>query len=197
MALSQDIVADQSAQNVPNELDIYASEFAKLVSSHSPSRRSTPAEWLRRLPNEVFYYYEQGISTFESNADSPAERRGRLYLIHTGLLFMWMRWGKKKAREQFQSQAARSTRRAATLTTLEHYRRGGVLAHYDCGDWFFDPVSDWTVKLISEAVAAEHLSDDALKETVHTETTTLCSIETFSSLRKEGAIPATSSLSLN
>ena len=86
-------------RNTTKELDIYAAEFAKLVDRHSPTRSDTPTDWLRRLPDEAYRYFQEGISTFGSDAKTPIERRGRLYLIHSALLFMWMSWGKDEARE--------------------------------------------------------------------------------------------------
>jgi hypothetical protein len=188
---------DDSKDEPLTELDIYASEFAELVNRHTPSRRSTPSDWLRRLPSEVFDYYQQGLSTFESSAGSPAERRGRLYLIHSGLLFMWMMWGKEKTRRSFKAHAARCTRRAATLAVLEQYRRAGILAHYSVPDWFSDPVGEWIVEVTSTAVDADALSDQTFRDRVQSETTIRCTVGTLSNLRRAGALPPARSLSVD
>lgn len=196
MANTRTVSAKALPRNTTKELDIYAAEFAKLVDKHSPSRSDAPSGWLRRLPDEAFTYYQEGVSTFGSEARTPIERRGRLYLIHTALLFMWMSWGKETARERFQSQANEGTRRAASLVTLEHYRRAGVLAHYDTDDWFFQPVGEWTVSLISGAVNVEAVADDALRAVLRGQTTVSCDVLTLSSLRAQEAIPGRMSLSL-
>jgi hypothetical protein len=184
-------------RNRTKELDIYAAEFAKLVDRHSPSRSDTPSEWLRRLPDEAYRYYQEGVSTFGSEARSPIERRGRLYLIHTSLLFMWMSWGKKTARECFQTQANEGTRRAASLVTIEHYRRAGVLANYETNHWFNQPASQWTVALISGAVRLDRVPAGELTEAIQRQTTVRCSVRRFARLRRQGALPSRSALSLD
>ncbi len=178
------------------ELDIYAAEFAKLVDRSSPSRSDLPSEWLGRLPNEAFQYYQEGISTFGSAATTPIERRGRLYLIHTALLFMWMSWGKDTARERFQSHSNEGTRRAASLISLERYRRAGVLAHYETDHWFSQPVGKWTVTVISGAVQTDRVRDENLRTLIRQNTTAFCPVRTFSKLRTEGALPARNAFSL-
>jgi len=183
-------------RNTTKELDIYAAEFAKLVDRHSPTRSDTPTDWLRRLPDEAYRYFQEGISTFGSDAKTPIERRGRLYLIHSALLFMWMSWGKDEARERFQCHANEGTRRAASLITLEHYRRAGVLADYAAGDWFFQPVGQWEVSLISGAVDTGLVADDELRDALQKQTRVDCDVLTLSGLRSEEAIPARTSLSL-
>lgn len=196
MATTRTMSATSLPRDTTQELDIYAAEFAKLVDRHSPSRRDTPSGWLRRLPDEAYRYYQKGVSTFGSTARTPIERRGRLYLIHTALLFMWMNWGKDTARERFQSQANEGTRRAASLVTLEHYRRAGVLSDFVSSDWFFQPVGEWDVTLISGAVDLNEVADDALLEALREQTTVTCDVLTLSGLRAEGAIPSRTSLSL-
>jgi hypothetical protein len=193
---SRSVRAASLPTNTTKELDIYAAEFAKLVDRHTPSRRDTPSVWLRRLPDEAFQYYRQGVSTFGSAARTPIERRGRLYLIHTALLFMWMSWGKSTARERFQRRANEATRRAASLVTLERYRRAGVLANYEASDWFAEPVGEWTATLVSGAVDAEQVPDEELCARLRAQPTVSCSVRVFSRLRAGGAIPARKALSL-
>jgi len=196
MATTRPARATAVAGNTASELDVYAAEFAKLVDRHMPSRDDSPSEWLRRLPDEVYHYYQEGVSTFGAEAQTPIERRGRLYLIHTSLLFMWMSWGKKKARERFQCQASQSTRRAASLVSLEQYRRAGVIAQYEPADWFFQPVDEWTVSLVSDAVERERVADEALREMLRDRATVNCPVSTFATLRASGAVPSRESLDL-
>lgn len=173
---------------------MYAAEFAKLVDRHVPSRRDRPVDWLRRLPNEAFQYYERGAASFGTAAETPIERRGRLYLIHTALLFMWMSWGKRTARERFRAWTERGTRRAASLTMLEHYRRGGVVTHYETTDWFLQPVSQWTVSLSSRAVQTSKVSAPKVKAALRNTTTLSGDVQLLSALRRDGAIPQRSDL---
>jgi len=194
---SRTVNAKALPRNRTKELDIYAAEFAKLVDRHSPSRSDVPSEWLRRLPDEAYRYYQEGVSTFGSEARTPIERRGRLYLIHTSLLFMWMSWGKQTARECFQAQANEGTRRAASLVTLEHYRRAGVVAHYETDHWFNQPVGQWTAALISGAVRLDRVPAGDLNDAIQRQTTVECSVRTFARLRTEGALPSRSALSLD
>jgi hypothetical protein len=178
------------------ELDIYAAEFAKLVDRYVPSRTESPSDWLQRLPDEAFSYYHRGTTTFGREAETPIERRGRLYLIHTTLVFMWMKWGKSKARQLFQSHAHKGTRKAASMIMLEHYRRGGVLSTFDVYDWFFQPAAQWQVTLICDAVQTERVQDSALQSSLRAETVTQCPAKTFSELRASGAIPNRNHLAL-
>lgn len=171
------------------ELDIYAAEFAKLVERHPPSRRKSPSDWLGRLPNEAFLYYHRGSCTFGREAQTPIERRGRLYLIHTALVFMWMSWGKKTARKRFQSHPDEGTRRAASLITLEHYKRGGVFADYSTENWFFEPVGEWEATLLSAAVDSEQVSKDDLRATLRSQSALTCSVNTIATLRASNALP--------
>jgi hypothetical protein len=196
MPIPRTVRAEALPTNTTRELDIYAAEFAKLVDRHAPSRRDTPRDWLRRLPDEAYHYYQEGVATFGADARTPIERRGRLYLIHTALLFMWMSWGKTTARERFTSHANEGTRRAASLVTLEHYRRAGVLADYSTADWFFQPVGEWSATLISGAVDLRAVDDDALRKALRAQTTVNCDVLTFAGLRKERAVPKRHSLSL-
>jgi hypothetical protein len=183
--------ADNSA-----ELDLYAAEFAKLVRRYPPSRTDFPSDWLTRLPDEAFSYYHRGTATFGRTAQSPMERRGRLYLIHTALVFMWMRWGKKTAGERFQVHAERGTRRAASLITLEHYRRGNVLARYTTPDWFLTPVQKWEIELVSAAVRTDQVPDETLRRAVRTQKLVSGTAKTLSTLRKAGALPGRAELRL-
>ena len=177
-------------RNATEELDLYAAEFAKLVDRYEPSRREAPSAWLRRLPNEAYRYYEEGISTFGAHAQDPIERRGRLYLIHTALLFLWMSWGEDTARERFRRRHDRATRRAASLIILERYRRGGVLAHFETDQWFLQPVGQWRVALISGAVDAALVPDASLRASLQEQTTASCTVKMFSRLRDDGAVPS-------
>jgi hypothetical protein len=183
-----------------NERDVFAAEFAKLVDSYTPSRTEAASKWLGRLPSEAFYYYRSGIATFGTGAGSPIERRGRLYLIHTALVFMWMSWGEETARERFRSHPQRGVRRTASLVTLECYRRGGIVARYEAPGWFFRPVADWPVTLISAAVRTEEISKNSpskdslarkLSERSQLETT----VESLRSLRNDHAVPSLRKLS--
>ena len=178
------------------ELDLYAAEFAKLVDRHTPSRRDAPPAWLRQLPDEAFQYFLKGISSFGSTARTPIERRGRLYLIHTALLFMWMSWGKEKARKRFQTHANQATRRAASLIILEYYRRMGIIADHNTDNWFHQPVGEWTVSLISGAIAPQHVPDKKLRRALRQQPTVECSVERLSELRAANAIPNRNARSL-
>jgi hypothetical protein len=197
MASPQSVSADALPDGDTAELDIYAAEFAKLVSRYSPHRGETPSDWLSRLPNEAYLYYHRGTSTFGREARTPIERRGRLYLIHTALVFMWMSWGKSTARQRFQSKAHKGTRRAASLITLEHYKRGGVFADYNTFDWFFQPVDEWTVTLISAAVRTDRISDPELKDSVEDAPLARCTVGTVATLRSAGALPPRKNLVLD
>lgn len=196
MPSTQTMSAKALPEKTTKELDIYAAEFAKLVDRHTPSRHDCPSDWLRRLPDEAFTYFGQGISTFGSSARTPIERRGRLYLIHTALLFLWMNWGKEAARRRFETHADEATRRAASLVTLEHYRRAGVIATYDVDNWFSGPVGAWTVSLISGAIDAERVTDDSLHSALQAQTTVSCSVNAFGVLRAKGAVSPRESLSI-
>jgi hypothetical protein len=195
MASKQTIPANAPSDNSStSELDLYAAEFAKLVDRYSPSRTEQPSDWLGRLPNEAFHYFDRGISTFGDEAQSPIDRRGRLYLVHTALVFMWMSWGKTTARERFESDAHKGTSRAASLITLEHYKRGDVLTSYTTYDWFFQPVNEWTVTLNSAAVDPSALPSDAdLRETLQKERPGH-PVSVLSKLRSMGAVPSRSAL---
>jgi hypothetical protein len=179
-----------------DELDRYADEFADLVRQCPPSRTEAPSDWLARLPAEIFAYYDHGVATFGGRAQTPAQRRGRLYLLHTALVLMWMNWGKQGARERLESQTRSGARRAAYLTTLEAYRRGGVLADYDASGWFSAPVDDWSVALVSEAVATKAVEDADLRAALEREAVVPTDTGTLSALRTAGAIPRRSELAL-
>jgi len=193
----QTVNAKALPRKTTKELDIYAAEFAKLVDRHTPTRDQAPSAWLSTLPDEAYRYFREGISTFGSDARTPIERRGRLYLIHTTLLFMWMEWGKEAARDRFQSQANEGTRRTASLITLEHYRRAGVIWQYETSDWFFQPVGEWSIALISETVDLQNVSDATLRASLQEQRTVDCDVLTLSTLRAEGAVPARNTLSLD
>jgi len=178
------------------ELDVYAAEFAKLVARHTPHRDQTPVEWLGRLPDEAFHYYQRGISTFGQEATTPVERRGRLYLIHTSLLFMWMRWGKKTARKRFRTHLREGTRRASSLVKLEYLRRAGVLINYTVPNWFYQPVDEWTAALVADKVHLETMPGGSIKNRLQEQDLVECSVATLSSLQAAGIIPPLSALSL-
>lgn len=197
MPSTRSVSTEPSPSEATTELDIYAAEFAKLVDRHTPSRRDTPSDWLRELPDEAFQYYQKGIATFGSSAQTPIERRGRLYLIHTTLLFMWMSWGKATARERFQHHPDAGTRRASSLVSLEHYRRAGVIEGFHPTDWFFDPVADWPVSILSDAVDRERVSDEKLRTALREQALVRRDVSTLSALRAEGAVPPPKALSLD
>ena len=184
------------SETATKELDVYAAEFAKLVATYTPSRSDAPSAWLGRLPDEALDYYHRGISTFGTDAGTPVERRGRLYLIHTSLLFMWMNWGKDTARTRFQEHLEKGTRRTASLVMLEYYRRAGVLTHYDVPNWFYQPVEEWTVCLKTDALDPEQVSDGDLKRALQTQDLFVCEMPVLSSLHATGAIPSLHKLSL-
>ncbi|PQJ34001.1 hypothetical protein BSZ35_04670 [Salinibacter sp. 10B] len=196
MASTHTVQANAISDNSSaTELDIYAGEFAKLVNRYAPSRTDAPSDWLGRLPDEAFHYYDRGISTFGGEAQSPIDRRGRLYLVHTALLFMWMSWGKTTARERFQSDAHKGTCRTASLITLEHYKRGGVLAGYKTYDWFFQPVEEWTISLNSSSVTLDALPPDAdIRSPLQEKSTIRGTVKLLSRLRSIKAVPTRSAL---
>lgn len=199
MASTHTVTANSPLSDKPSEteLDIYAAEFAKLVNRYAPSRTDLPSDWLRRLPDEAFHYYDRGISTFGGEAKSPIDRRGRLYLVHTALVFMWMSWGKTTARKRFQSDAHKGTCRAASLITLEHYKRGGVLTEYKTYDWFFQPVKEWSISLNSASVSSEALPPDAdIQTDLQEQNTIRDTVTLLSKLRSAEAIPTRRNLSL-
>jgi hypothetical protein len=72
------------------ELDRYADEFANLVRQCPPAPSDAPSDWLGRLPAEVYTYYVHGVNTFGARARTPAQHRGRLDLLHTALVLMWI-----------------------------------------------------------------------------------------------------------
>jgi hypothetical protein len=194
MASPQSIRTESLPNDKANELDIYAAEFAKLVDRYLPSRADVPSAWLTRLPDEAFLYYHRGTKTFGREARTPIERRGRLYLIHTTLLFMWMSWGRSTARDRFLSHAEKGTRRAASLISLEHYRRAGVLADYGVFSWFFEPVGQWDASLISAAVRPDRVPTPGLRGDLRQKPVVDCSADTFSTLRSAGALPGRDAL---
>jgi hypothetical protein len=180
-----------------SELDRYADEFADLVRQCPPSRAEGPSDWLGRLPAEIYAYYNHGVATFGRSAQTPAQRRGRLYLLHTALVLMWIEWGKEGARERLESQTRKGARRAAYLTTLEAYRRGGVLADYEASGWFTAPMTDWPVAVVSGAVAAEAVDDADLRAALEREPVVETDMATLSALRNGGAIPRRNALTFD
>lgn len=178
------------------ELDRYADEFADLVRQCPPARSDAPSDWLGRLPDEVYTYYGHGVNTFGDRARAPAQHRGRLYLLHTALVLMWIEWGKEGVRERLASQTRKGARRAAYLTTLEAYRRGGVLSDYKASGWFAAPVDDWSVTIVSEAVATEAVDDADLRAALERDPLVQTDMGTLSALRDAGAIPGRNDLAL-
>jgi len=85
---------------------------------------------------------------------------------------MWIEWGKEEVRERLESQTRKGARRAAYLTTLEAYRRGGVLSGYETSGWFAAPVDDVDLRAAFER-----------EPVVQTD------MGTLSALRDAGAIP--------
>lgn len=196
MASPSSVRTESLPNGAASELDIYAAEFAKLVDRYPPTSSDVPTAWLSRLPNEAFQYYHRGTATFGRAARTPIERRGRLYLIHTALVFMWMSWGEPTARDRFQSYAEKGTRRAASLVSLEHYRRAGVLADYSVFSWFFEPVGQWDLSLISAAVRSDRVSAPDVRSALRERPVVNCSAKTFAALRSAGALPGRDALVL-
>ena len=186
-------VAPAEEAEAPNP---YAAEFAKLVERCTPSRQMTPSLWLWQIPNEAFRYYRGGLRSFGSGASTTTMRRGRVYLVQTTLLFMWMSWGEETAQERFRSHLDKGVRRTASLVMLEYYRRGGVVAHYEVPDWFFEPVVRWTMTLVSSRVRTENVSDPDLRDRLREQETVGGRVSALSSLRSDGALPELRDLSL-
>jgi len=109
---------------------------------------------------------------------------------------MWMSWGKETARERFQAHTKEGSRHAASLVTLETYRRAGVLAHYDVDDWFSTPVADWGISLISGAVENDRVTDPELRAALQETPTVHCSVKTLVSLGAIEAVPSRGKLEL-
>jgi len=184
------------SETTSKELDVYAAEFAKLVAEHTPHRGDPPSTWLGDIPGEAFHYYRHGLSTFGNEATTPVERRGRLYLIHTSLLFMWMSWGRETARKRFQSDLRKGTRRTALLVKLEYYRRAGLVVDYDVPNWFYQPVSEWTAALVGDRIPLSSLPDGGIKRRFREQAIVECGVTTLASLQESGIIPPLSALSL-
>lgn len=173
----------------PGALDQYAEEFADLVQQDLPSRTDTPADWLARLPDDVFPYFEHGIATIGHEAQTDAQRRGRQYLLHAALVLTWMKWGKQGARERLDAQGPDLLRRVADLITLERYRRDGVLADYASAEWESRPVGAWEVSVVSAAVAADAVSDPDLREALGQNPVVQTDVDALTALRDAGALP--------
>lgn len=186
---SSDSPDSSSSSDSSPTLDRYAKEFARLVERLRPHRGDAQvAAWMRGLPNDAFRFYESGISTYGSEAETPDEQRGRLYLIHTALLFMWMSWGKEEARAQFRERARAATRRVAYLVRLETYRRTGLIDDYTVGHWFWQPIGAWTVRLRTERVRLSAVPDDALADLMASTDVLDCTVEVLASLRQSNAV---------
>lgn len=177
------------------QLDQFSEEFALLVQQHVPSFGDRPSKWLSRLPKDVFRYYNHGIASFGRSPTSDAEGRGRLYLLHTALVLLWMRWGREGARRRLEARTREMVRRTALLTGLEHYRREKVLIEYESEEWFRLPTDRWEVRVRSEAVDRSSVSDPALKDRLQTEAAVLIVVDTLSTLSASGAVPRRMDLS--
>lgn len=172
-----------------DELDRYAEEFAQLVAQFPPSRSPDPQKrWLRSIPGDAFDYYRWGICSYGREAQTPKERRGRLYLMHTGLLFLWMSYGRAEAETRFRRRTEQSTRRAASLVTLEVYQREGTVADYEVAHWFEQPVQQWRVQLNADRVNHARVPDSAPGEQLRTEPVVECEVDVFSKLRTARAV---------
>lgn len=176
------------------ELDLLSEEFALLVRKHTPSFGSKPAEWLRCLPTEVFFYYGRGSTSFGRAAQSKDERRGRTYLLHTALVLLWMRWSKEGARKRLVKNVKKGVRRAARLTCLERYRRGGVLAEYDSEDWFSASSDRWSVLIKPGSVSIGKVDSPSLRDTLETDQPVEITTDELARLSRQRAIPRQSNL---
>jgi hypothetical protein len=180
-----------------SEREQYASEFTELVRTYPPEGNSArPSTWLRRLPKEALAYYRCGIVSYGRPVETPLEKRGRLYLMHSALLFMWMSWDRPTTEQRFRQYTSRGTYRASSLITLELYRRGGVLADFEVEDWFWQPVAEWTVHLKSEATSISKVPNERLAGRLGETSVLSCSVDDFSDLRSYHAVAGLSGLPL-
>lgn len=178
------------------KLDRFAEEFALLVQKYPPTFGRAPAGWLARLPAEVFRYYNRGISSFGRSTQSNMEERGRLYLLHTALVLLWMRWGKDGTRRRLRKNTRKGVRRVARLVCLEHYRRGGVLVKYESREWFNAPNEGWSVSIRSNPVDVENVPIASLREAFEASPVVEITMDKLSLLAQEGAIPKRTDLPL-
>jgi hypothetical protein len=124
------------------------------------------------------------------------EKRGRLYLLHTALVLLWMRWGKDGARRRLRKNTQRGVRRTARLACLEHYRRGEVLVEYESREWFSVPNERWSVSIRSNPVDVENVPIASLREVFEASPVVEITMDKLSLLAQEGAIPKRMDLSL-
>lgn len=196
MPSAEDVIGQVVPHRSTDELGVYAATFAKLVDRHPPNRDELPSDWLRQLPNEIYPYYQRGIETIGAEVSSPVERRGRLYLVHTTLLFLWMHCGKEDANARFQSEKDQLTQRTAAIVTLERYRRVRIVTQYDESDWCTEPLGQWPITLITGAIDTHAIPDPLLKQVIKDELTLDCDVETLKRLEDLGAIPSRSEISV-
>lgn len=179
----------QSSSSNSRKLDRFSEEFALLVRKHVPSFGKKPADWLARLPSEVFFYYSRGNASFGRPIQSEIEERGRLYLLHTALVLLWMRWGKKGARRRLRGDTQKGVRRTARLTCLERYRRAKVLAEYNSGEWFNISPERWTVAIRSSSVDLGRVASGSLRESLQAGGLIEVTTDELAMLSRERAIP--------
>jgi hypothetical protein len=185
----------RGAQNAEKS-DRFSEEFAVLVWERPPSPGEEPAGWLSRLPAELFWYYDRGVASFGRRPQSDRERRGRGYLLHTALVLLWMESGREGARRRLREQTQEAVRRTARLTCLEHYRRGGVLIDYQSKRWLGAAPGRWAVSVRSSAVDTARVSSPALRAALETAPVAETSVEGFSALCRERAVPERADLPL-
>lgn len=194
---ASDTTSQDSSPAHAQELERYAGEFAELVKRCPPRRHEPPYNWLSRLPDEAFEYFRAGITTFGQEAESPHQRRGRLYLLHAALVLLWIRWGKQKSRSKLRARPTESLQRTGRLAVLEYYRRAGILAGYTAEDWFDQPVGEWQVTLITAAVDLERVPHSDLREALRNRSVCELSLQQMRGLLNEGALPSVGAVSLN
>jgi hypothetical protein len=100
----QDSANGHRGARTAKKSDRFSEEFADLVCQRPPSLGNEPGRWLSRLPAELFRYYDRGVASFGHRPQSDRERRGRVYLLHTALVLLWMEWGRKGARRRLREQ---------------------------------------------------------------------------------------------
>jgi len=193
----QDSANGHRGARTAKKSDRFSEEFADLVRQRPPSLGNEPGRWLSRLPAELFRYYDRGVASFGHRPQSDRERRGRVYLLHTALVLLWMEWGRKGARRRLREQTQKAVRRTARLTCLEHYRRGGVLTDYESRRWFGAESGRWAVSVRSSAVDTERVSSPALRAALETAPVAETSVEGLSALCRERAVPKRADLPLS
>ncbi len=71
-----------------------------------------------------------------------------------------------------------------------------MLSDYEASGWFAAPVDDWSVTIVSEAVATEAVDDADLRAALEREPLVQTDMGTLSALRDAGAIPGRNDLAL-